>query len=55
MNHLARYNQRQASLRIFVWLALEVLFNLAGTDNLADYSEFVFERCYSSAAIVQLA
>lgn len=27
-----------------VWLAGEILLNCLGLDNLADYSEFVFER-----------
>ncbi|WP_019503503.1 hypothetical protein [Pleurocapsa sp. PCC 7319] len=27
-----------------VWLFIEVLFSFLGLDNLADYSEFVFEK-----------
>ena len=27
-----------------MWLTTEILFNFTGTDNLADYSEFVFEK-----------
>lgn len=27
-----------------VWLAVEILLNLLGLDNLADYSEFIFGR-----------
>lgn len=34
--------------KIFVktslWLVTEIILNLVGLDNLADYSEFVFER-----------
>ncbi len=30
--------------KVTVWLAAEILLNLVGLDNLADYSEFVFER-----------
>ena len=30
--------------KITVWLAAEILLNLMGIDDLADYSEFVFER-----------
>lgn len=42
--------------RIVMWLTLEVLLTLAGTDDLADYSEFIFERfLYEGAVIVQLA
>lgn len=26
------------------WLATEIILNLVGLDNLADYSEFVFDR-----------
>lgn len=27
-----------------IWLATEIILNLLGLDNLADYSEFVFGR-----------
>jgi preprotein translocase subunit SecG len=27
-----------------VWLAAEIILNLLGLDNLADYSEFVYEH-----------
>ncbi len=27
-----------------IWLAAEIILNLLGLDNLADYSEFVFEH-----------
>ncbi len=27
-----------------IWLAAEILFNFVGIDDLADYSEFVFEN-----------
>jgi len=30
--------------RTMVWLAAEILLNFLGLDNLADYSEFVFEK-----------
>ncbi|MBD2578695.1 hypothetical protein [Oscillatoria sp. FACHB-1406] len=30
--------------RISIWLAAEILLNFLGLDNLADYSEFIFER-----------
>ncbi len=33
-----------------LWLTTEIWFNFLGIDNLADYSEFIFER----NAIVQL-
>ena len=41
-----------ATSRIVMWLVLEVLLNLAGTDNLADYSEFIFERFPHEGAVV---
>ena len=31
-------------VKITVWLFVEVLFSFLGLDNLADYSEFVFEK-----------
>lgn len=30
--------------RTIVWLAAEIILNCVGLDDLADYSEFVFER-----------
>ncbi|MGK7916304.1 MAG: hypothetical protein AB4038_12315 [Prochloraceae cyanobacterium] len=30
--------------KITVWLAAEILLNFLGLDDLADYSEFIFER-----------
>lgn len=27
-----------------VWLAAEIILNLLGLDNLADYSEFIYEQ-----------
>ncbi|MDY6786364.1 MAG: hypothetical protein SW833_28270 [Cyanobacteriota bacterium] len=31
-------------IRITIWIAAEILLNFLGLDNLADYSEFVFEK-----------
>ncbi|MGA7932721.1 MAG: hypothetical protein WCA35_04005 [Kovacikia sp.] len=31
-------------VKAIIWLAAEVLLNVVGLDNLADYGEFVFER-----------
>ncbi len=36
--------------RTTLWLVLEILFNFLGLDNLADYSEFIFETNFSSAS-----
>ena len=30
--------------KILIWLVTEILFNFVGTDDLADYSEFIFEN-----------
>lgn len=36
--------RRQLFTKTIVWLVAEVVLNLAGLDNLADYSEFVFDQ-----------
>jgi len=35
-----RVNWNQLIAKILVWLAAEIVLNLVGLDNLADYSEF---------------
>jgi hypothetical protein len=38
---------RQASQWVFkfvLWLVVEIIFTLTGSDDLADYSEFLFEH-----------
>lgn len=35
---------KQSLSRAIVWLAAEIILNCVGLDDLADYSEFVFER-----------
>ena len=30
--------------RVFIWLIAEILLNYIGIDDLADYSEFLFEK-----------
>ncbi|MDJ0589801.1 MAG: hypothetical protein QNJ72_07365 [Pleurocapsa sp. MO_226.B13] len=35
---------KQSISRIIIWLAAEIILNCVGLDDLADYSEFVFER-----------
>ncbi len=30
--------------KLMFWLALEIILNLIGLDNVADYSEFVFKN-----------
>ncbi|HEY9833758.1 MAG TPA: hypothetical protein V6D26_24620 [Stenomitos sp.] len=31
-------------VKVTIWVALEIILNLLGLDNLADYSEFIFEQ-----------
>lgn len=31
-------------LKATIWLAAEIILNLIGLDNIADYSEFIFDR-----------
>ena len=31
-------------VKITVWLVAEILLNILGLDNIADYSEFIFEK-----------
>lgn len=40
-------------LRSAMWLATEVLLTVAGLDDLADYSEFVFEK-HASISIIRI-
>jgi hypothetical protein len=30
--------------KVTIWLVIEITLNIAGLDNIADYSEFIFER-----------
>ena len=40
---------RHHVLRFGIWLVAEVLLNAYGLDNLADYSEYLFERHHGVA------
>jgi hypothetical protein len=31
-------------IQVLIWLAIEITLNLLGLDNIADYSEFVFQQ-----------
>lgn len=31
-------------VKVTAWLAAEIILNLLGLDNLADYSEFIYEQ-----------
>ncbi len=37
-----------------IWLVTEILFNFVGIDDLADYSEFVFENHSDKNAVLLL-
>lgn len=39
-----KWKDKKLLARIVVWLVAEVYLNLMGLDNIADYSEFVYER-----------
>lgn len=45
--------QQKIWTRMLMWLMAEILLNWVGFDNLADYSEFVFEK--RSVVLVRLA
>ena len=34
---------KQSLYRVIVWLVAEIILNCVGLDDLADYSEFIFE------------
>lgn len=38
-------------LQSLIWLASEVVLTVAGLDDLADYSEFVFEKHISNSIV----
>jgi len=35
---------KKVCIKVTTWLAAEIILNLLGLDNLADYSEFVFDK-----------
>ena len=35
---------RKLLVKTTVWIAAEIILNLLGLDNLADYSEFIYEQ-----------
>ena len=44
---------KKGLVRAVVWVAAEVLLNCVGIDDLADYSEFIFERHVSESAVAR--
>jgi hypothetical protein len=39
-----KFKFKHVGIKFATWLIFELLLNLSGLDNLADYSEFVFDR-----------
>lgn len=48
------WSKNQLLLKIVIWLVAEILLNLLGIDDLADYSEFVFEKNSNTDVILLL-
>ncbi len=46
--------QNKSIARTMIWLATEILFNFVGIDDLADYSEFVFENNKYETFMIEL-
>ena len=44
---------RQWVFKLVLWFAIEVILNVAGIDDLADYSEFLFEHPIHVQVIAQ--
>ena len=41
---------------LLIWLTTEIWLNFVGLDDLADYSEFLFERCHvNNVAVICVA
>ena len=35
---------KKVCIKVTAWVAAEIILNLLGLDNLADYSEFIFDK-----------
>ncbi|MEM8614106.1 MAG: hypothetical protein AAGF93_18935 [Cyanobacteria bacterium P01_H01_bin.105] len=46
---------RFAVCKFFVWLTAEIVLSMLGIDDLADYSEFVFEKNMPILSVQELA
>ncbi len=42
-------------LKLTIWLALEIVLNLMGLDDVADYSEFIFTHSNTATASANVA
>jgi hypothetical protein len=49
-----RGKNRKRLTNLLIWLTAEVLLNLVGLDNWADYAEFVFDHQWSGGTLVQM-
>ena len=49
-----RVQWKQLLLKALIWLAAESLLTFLGIDNLADYSEFLFEMKYQYEANIYM-
>lgn len=47
-----RVKWKKLFAQIILWLVAEVILNLLGLDNLADYGEFVFDKEAIVSAVV---
>lgn len=45
------FNQKLMA-KFFIWLMAEIILNLIGIDDLADYSEFIFEHKLQIAQVI---
>lgn len=43
-NNIKQINWKIFIIHLIFWLTTEFLLNIVGIDDLADYSEFIFER-----------
>ena len=48
MSDVANVRWKKLIFRVSVWLTLELFFDRVGLDTIADYSEFVFERNFTT-------
>ena len=48
------WSKNKLIVKTVIWLATEILFNFVGIDDLADYSEFVFENNSDKNAVMLL-
>ncbi len=39
-----KFSRQKLIAKILIWLSAEILLSFLGLDNLADYSEFIYEK-----------